>query len=330
MPARSTPLPPAAAALRDGAAALSTGGAASSASAAAPATASGWVGPACAVAGAVAFSGKAIIVKLAYRHGVDPVTLIMLRMLVALPFFIGMAAFGGRGKPRLTARDLAACAALGFSGYYLSSFLDFAGLQHVSASLERLILYLTPSLVMLASWALFGQRASGRQWLALCLSYFGLLLVFGHELSLDGPQVALGAGLVFASAACYAVYLVGSGRVVGRIGSLRLTGWASAVASVLCLAQFALLRPVAGLAAVAEPVLWLSLLNGTVCTVLPVWLVMSGIERIGPSRASQYGMVGPISTIVLGVLILGEPFTGWTAAGSACVLAGVALLSRLR
>mgnify|MGYP002145688924 FL=1 len=280
--------------------------------------------------GAVAFSGKAIIVKLAYRHGVDAVTLIMLRMGVALPFFIVMAAWGGRGRSTLTRRELLACAALGFNGYYLSSFLDFVGLQHISASLERLILYLTPSLVMLISWLLFRQRASGRQWSALALGYGGLLLVFGHELHLDGPRVAWGAVLVFASALSYASYLVGSGRVVAAIGSLRLTGLASAVASGLCLAQFALLRPFGSLASVPDAVWWLSLLNGTLCTVLPVWLVMAGIERIGAARAAQYGMVGPVSTIVLGVLLLGEPFTGWVAAGSACVLLGVTLLSRAR
>jgi len=133
-----------------------------------------------------------------------------------------------------------------------------------------------------------------------------------------------------ASTLSYAGYLLYSGEVVRRIGSLRLTGWASSVASVLCLAQFALLRPLAGIAEVPMPVFWLSLLNGTVCTVLPVLLVMMAIERIGSSRAAQYGMVGPITTIALGVLILGEPFTAWVAAGTLCVLGSVALLARSR
>ena len=278
--------------------------------------------------GAVAFSGKAIIVKLAYRHGVDAVTLIMLRMGVALPFFLGMVWWAGRGKQALSWRDRAAAAALGFSGYYLSSYLDFLGLQHISASLERLILYLTPAVVVLLSWALFGRRASRRQWAAMALGYGGLLLVFGHELHLDGTRVALGAGLVLASTLSYAGYLLYSGEVVRRIGSLRLTGWASSVACGLCLAQFALLRPLASLATLAAPVWWLSLLNGTVCTVLPVWLVMRAIELIGPARTAQYGMVGPVSTILLGVLILGEPFTAWVAAGSGCVLGSVLVLGR--
>ena len=289
-----------------------------------------WVGPVLAMAGAVAFSGKAIIVKLAYRHGVDAITLIMLRMAVALPFFLLMVWWAGRGRAPLPWRDRAVAAALGFTGYYLSSFLDFLGLQHISASLERLILYLTPSVVLLLSWALYGRRASARQWAAMALAYFGLVLVFGQELRLEGPRVALGTALVVASTLSYAGYLLYSGEVVLRIGALRLTGWASAVACVLCLLQFALLRPLTDLGQIAPPVLWLSLLNGTLCTVVPVLMVMLAIARIGSSKASQYGMVGPVTTIAMGVLILGEPFTAWVAAGTLCVLGGVALLARAR
>ena len=283
-----------------------------------------------AMAGAVAFSGKAIIVKLAYRHGVDAITLIMLRMVIALPLFLLMLWWAGRGKPDLSWRDRAAAAALGFSGYYLSSYLDFLGLQYVTASLERLILYLTPAVVLLLSWAIFGRRASPRQWAAMAVGYSGLLLVFGHELRLDGTRVLLGTGLVLTSTLSYAAYLLYSGEVVRRIGSLRLTGWASSMACGFCLAQFALLRPLSSLAQLAPAVWWLSLLNGTVCTALPVLLVMRAIERIGPARTAQFGMVGPVSTILLGVLILGEPFTAWVAAGSLCVLAGVMLLARTR
>jgi drug/metabolite transporter (DMT)-like permease len=292
--------------------------------------ASPWAGPLLAMSGAVAFSGKAIIVKLAYRHGVDAITLIMLRMVVALPFFLLMVWWAGRGRAALPWRDKLVAAALGFSGYYLSSYLDFLGLQHITASLERLILYLTPAVVLLLSWVLYGRRASRAQWAAMALGYGGLLLVFGHELTLDGPRVALGAALVVASTLSYAGYLLYSGEVVRRIGSLRLTGWASSVACGLCLLQFGLTRPLAGLAELAAPVAWLSLLNGTVCTVLPVLLVMMAIERIGSARAAQYGMVGPITTIALGVLILGEPFTAWVAAGTLCVLGSVALLARSR
>jgi drug/metabolite transporter (DMT)-like permease len=277
----------------------------------------------------VAFSAKAIIVKLAYRHGVDAVTLIMYRMLFALPLFVGLAWWAGRGKPALTRRDHAAVAGLGFCGYYLASFLDFAGLQHISASLERLILYLNPTLVLLIHVFQFGQRARPRQLLALAVSYAGVLLVFGHELNLAGPGTALGTALVFGSAVSYAVYLAYGGKEVQRLGALRLTGWASTVACGLCIAQFLLLRPLAA-AAVAPPVIWLSLLNATLCTFAPVLMVMLALERIGATLTAQTGMLGPLSTITMGVLILGEPFNGWIAAGTVLVLAGVWLLAHAR
>jgi drug/metabolite transporter (DMT)-like permease len=141
--------------------------------------------------------------------------------------------------------------------------------------------------------------------------------------------VALGSLLVFASAVSYAVYMVYSGQVVQRLGSLRLTGLASTVACLLCIAQFLLLRPLEA-AAVAPPVIWLSVLNALACTVAPVLMVMMAIERIGATMAAQVGMVGPLSTIMMGVLILGEPFTIWVAAGTALVLAGIWLLARRR
>jgi drug/metabolite transporter (DMT)-like permease len=288
-----------------------------------------WQGLALAGAGSTAFSAKAIIVKLAYRHGVDAVTLIMYRMLFALPLFLLIAWWSGRGKPALTRRDGLVIAGLGFSGYYLASFLDFAGLQFISASLERLILYLNPTLVLALSVLLFKQRVSAQRLLALAVSYAGVLVVFGHELSFAGAQTALGALLVFGSAISYATYLVYSGAEVKKLGALRLTGWASSVACVLCLLQFVLLRPLSA-AAVAPEVLWLSLLNATVCTVAPVLMVMMAIERIGATLAAQTGMIGPPSTIVMGVLILGEPFNGWVVAGTLLVLAGIWLLARIR
>jgi drug/metabolite transporter (DMT)-like permease len=287
-------------------------------------------GLALAALGAVFFAGKAIIVKLAYRHGVDPVTLIMLRMAVALPFFVLLALWAARGRAPLAGRDWLAVLGLGFIGYYLSSFLDFIGLQYITASLERLILYLSPTMVLILGRVLHGRRVGRGKLAALGLSYVGVLLVFGHELSLDGADVLLGSGLVLASTFTYALYLVYSGEVVSRIGAARLTGLATSFACVLCIAQFLVLRPVALVAELPAAVLWLSLVNGTVCTFAPVLMLMVALQRIGSGLTSQIGMVGPVSTVMMGVVILGEPFTAWTAAGSALVIAGVALLSRTR
>ncbi len=280
-----------------------------------------------AAAGAMAFSGKAIIVKLAYRHGVDAVTLLMWRMLLALPLFVLMAWWAGRGQARLSRADWLGVLGLGFCGYYLSSFLDFWGLEFISASLERLILYLNPTLVLLLGWILFKKRITQRQGVAMAISYSGVLLVFGHELGLAGPHAAWGALLVFLSATSYAIYLTYSGQLVQRLGSARLVGLATSVACGFCLLQFVLLKPLAA-ALVPEPVLWLSLLNAIVCTVLPVLMVMMAIERIGPSLAAQTGMIGPMFTLLMGVWILDEPFNMWIIAGTVLVLSGVFWVTR--
>ncbi len=280
-----------------------------------------------AVVGAIAFSGKAIIVKLAYRYGVDAVTLIAYRMLFALPLFAAMAWWASRGQPALTRRDVLGVLGLGFSGYYLASFLDFAGLAYITASLERLILYLTPTIVLLLGRVLYGRRVSRPQIWGMAISYAGVLLVFGREATLAGSHVAWGSLLVFVSAVSYAVYLSYSGEMVRRLGSLRLVGLATSVACGLCLLQFAVLRPLAALQ-VAPEVIWLSLLNATACTAVPVLLVMMAIERIGAGATAQAGMVGPLSTILMGIWLLDEPFTGWLVVGTVLVLAGIFVFGR--
>lgn len=282
-----------------------------------------------ALAGAVAFSGKAIVVKLAYRHGaqVDAVSLLMWRMLLALPLFLALAAWAGRGRPALTRRQWGQVGLLGFTGYYLASFLDFAGLQHISAGLERLILYLNPTLVLLLGWLLHRQPVRPRQLGALALSYAGVLLVFVQELHLAGAQTLWGALLVLGSALSYALYLSRSGVLVQELGTLRTTGLATSVACFLCIAQFLLLRPLEA-AWLPEPVLWLSLLNATACTFVPVLCVMEAIRRIGAPLTAQAGMVGPMSTLLLAALLLDEAL-GWRVLlGTGLVLAGVAWLAR--
>ena len=279
----------------------------------------------------MAFSGKAIIVKLSYLYGVDAVTVIMYRMLFALPFFIAMGLWAERQamarENPLTRRDVLDIVGLGFVGYYLSSYLDFLGLQYITASLERLILYLNPTLVMLLGWVLYKKPIRPIRILAMGVSYCGVLLVFAHELTLSGANVALGSGLILASAISYAVYLLYSGELVKRIGSLRLVGWATSVACVCCIAQFLLLRPLSA-AAVPVEVLWLGVLNAVACTVAPVLMVMMAIERIGAALTAQTGMIGPMSTIALGVLLLNEPLNVWIGAGTLLVVSGVFIVSK--
>lgn len=280
-----------------------------------------------AVLGAIAFSGKAIIVKLAYRHGVDAVTLLMYRMLFALPVFVGMAWWAGRGQAPLTRKDGLGIIGLGFTGYYLASYLDFAGLAYIPAALERLILYLNPTLVVIFGWVVYRRGITWMQLGGMALSYGGVLLVFGHEMGAQGENTVWGTLLVLGSAVSYAIYLVYSGEMVKRLGSLRLVGLASSVACFFCIAQFALTQPLSA-AQVAPQVLWLSLLNATACTVAPVLMVMMAIERIGAGATAQVGMIGPLSTILMGVWLLDEHLNTWMVAGTSLVMLGIFVFTR--
>jgi drug/metabolite transporter (DMT)-like permease len=253
-------------------------------------------------------------------------------MLLAWPFFLVMAWWGGRGKPPLTTADHGRIALLGFTGYYLASVLDFCGLQYISASLERLILFAYPTIVVLIVAVRARRPVSRQQAIALAVSYAGVLFAFGHEataaLQQPSGRIAWGGLLVVGSAVSYAVYLVLSGETVGRFGAIRLTGLASGVACALCVGQFCLLRPWHAWAEFGPAVWELSVLNATACTVAPMWMVMRAMELIGAPHAAQIGMVGPLSTVLLAVWLLQEPFTLPLLAGTLLVLLGISLLSR--
>jgi drug/metabolite transporter (DMT)-like permease len=278
----------------------------------------------------VLFAGKGVVVKLAYRHGTDPETLIALRMLWSLPFFAATAAWVEWRTPRTASPwrpgDPWRVTGMGLLGYYLASYLDFLGLQHVSAGLERVILYLSPTLVLLITAVVLRRRIPGRQWLALGIAYTGVLAVFAHDVDAGGEDVGFGAALVFASAVAYAVYLVAGGELVRRLGSIRLTAWAMIVSCVACIAQALVLAPGA-LFTQPAAVQGLSAINAVLCTVLPVFMTMMAVERIGSPMASQLGMVGPAATIALGAALLGEPVGTVQIAGTAVVLAGVFVLT---
>ena len=284
-------------------------------------------GLALAITGSVLFSAKAIVVKLAYRHGVDAATLIALRMLFSVPFFAAALIFSSRGATPLTRSDHLRLIAIGLLGYYAASYLDFLGLQYISAALERLILYLNPTIVLLMSALFLGKRFSRLDIAALALAYGGILLVFLHDVRLENEGVPLGTALVLGSAVCYAAYLVMSGELVRRIGAIRLTAYAMCVSTVAVFAQFLLLNPLSSLQQPA-PVYGLSLINGVLCTVLPVFATMLAVERIGAGRTSLAAMVGPVATIALAYVFLGESVSGWQLAGTALVLGGIYVLSR--
>lgn len=284
-------------------------------------------GLALAITGAVLFSTKAVVAKLLYRYHIDAVTLIAFRMLFSVPCFAAVALWKMRTEAPLSWPDRWRLLFLGLIGYYLSSMLDFLGLQYISVGLERLILFLTPTFVLLMSTVWLKHRISRVEWLALATSYAGIVFVFAHDLRGGQGSVAAGSALVLGSAVSYALYLLLTGEMVKRIGSLRLVAYAMCVSSVACIAQFFVLRPAALLIQPA-PVYWLSLVNGIFCTILPVFMTMIAVRRIGAATASQAGMIGPVSTLALGALILDEPVTAIQLAGTGLVLGGIYLLSK--
>jgi drug/metabolite transporter (DMT)-like permease len=291
-----------------------------------------WVGPLFAVIGTLGFSFKAILIKLAYAwYPVDALTLLALRMLYSAPFFVAMAWWASRrpGNEPLQRRDWIRLAALGFVGYYLASLLDFMGLAYISAALERLVLFLYPTMVVLLSALLLKKPVARATVFALLLSYGGIVFVFWHDLRVagDAGAVATGGALVFGSAFCYAVYLVGAGDLIGRIGSTRFIALAMLASTAFVLAQFALSRPLAALD-VPGSIHALSLAMAVFSTVLPTWLVAEAIRRIGANGTSLVGSLGPVFTIGMGAVILGEPLHAVQLLGAALVLAGVLLVTR--
>ena len=310
---------------------------------------------------AIGFSAKAILVKLAYQDHVDAITLLALRMVFAVPFFIGLALWSRyRHAEPLTRHDWMLVLGLGLIGYYLSSLLDFLGLQYISASLERLILFLYPTMtVILAAVA----AAATRYWqsqppagaaacchtrttrfrsllcgsikqsigpkiiAAMLLSYAGIVLVFLHDFSTKQQgAIVLGSLLVFLSTLSYSSYLVGAGHAIARIGATRFTAYAMIIASSACVLQFFVMRPMTALALPLR-VYELSIAMAILSTVLPVFLLAYAIRRIGSGNASLIGSIGPVSTIVMAHLFLGEQVSLLQIAGSALVLAGVLIVS---
>ena len=279
--------------------------------------------------GSMLFSGKAVLVKLAFSYGANAETFLALRMLMALPMFWTVYWWESRRRPMnpITWLERGKIFFLGFLGYFLSSYIDFLGLQYISVGLERIVLYLTPTIVLLISYFALNKSISRMQWYALVVGYLGVLVVFIQDASSTGIHAWLGMLLVFGSACSYAVYMIGSGEMVKRIGSVRLVVLASTASAVLSLIQSTLYNPTAIAEQIAQ-VYWLSLLNASLCTVIPMLLIMIAINRIGSPLVAQAGILGPVSTIFLGYFILSEPITGMQIAGMTLVITAMWLLVR--
>lgn len=290
----------------------------------------GW-GIACAVGGTLAFSLRPILIKLSYAAApVSPITLIFLRMVLSLPFFLAVGWWLRTQEPRLSGRDWAKIAGLGLIGYYLASFLDFIGLQYVGAGVGRLILFLYPTLVLLLAFLFLRKKPTSRELIALIVTYAGIALVLSSQAAgVHGKLFLLGAALVFGSALFYAIYLVAGSQLIRRVGSMRFTAYSMAIATLPAVAQFFVIEPLSALK--LPPQIWIYAVTlATVSTVLPLFLQAEALRRIGPSEFALIGALGPVSVAITSAIGLDEPFTWVQAVGGLLVIAGVLVVSLKR
>lgn len=288
--------------------------------------------------GAFGFSAKAVLIKLAYgySHQLDAITLMVVRMAISLPFFLAVALWPANDSTqindaqRLNRQDWLMILGLGILGYYVASFLDFTGLQYIPAGLERLILFLYPTFVVLFTAAIQRRGITRHQALALALSYAGMILVFADNMAaMESSELLLGSALVLASAVAFAFFLMGSGMMVKRIGSTRFTAYSMTVACLATGLHFVIHHGVEPLNLPAN-VYWLALIMAVFSTVLPAFFMNAGIRRIGAGSASIISSAGPIGTLALAFLFLGETLTAAQLGGTALVLIGVYVISRAK
>lgn len=286
-----------------------------------------------ALAGAILFSTKAIFVKLAYRDtNVDAITLLAWRMIFSLPFFVS-AAFVSSSKndnTKFTNRQWLYIAFIGCLGYYISSLLDFLGLQYVTAGIERLILFAYPTLVVLMSAVIFKVKINPLQWVAVSITYIGLAIAFFGEVDFHSHQsknFLLGSVLIFICAFTYAAYIVGSGRLIPKVGASKFNSYAMSFASIGVLVHFFIFSNVS-LWGLPFEVYFYSLLMAIFSTVIPSYLVTASINKIGSGNVAIVGSVGPVSTLFLANIFLQEIITIWQVMGTVLILIGVLIIGK--
>jgi drug/metabolite transporter (DMT)-like permease len=281
-----------------------------------------------AIAGTISFAFRPVLIKLGYGAApVSATTLLFLRMALSLPFFAAVA-WWLRNEPPLARRDWAGIVGLGFLGYYLASLLDFIGLQYIPAGHGRLIMFLYPTLVVILSALFLGKRPTGRELAALAVTYTGIALVLSHQLGAPSENrlFFVGASLVFASAMCYAVYLVTGSQLIKRVGSMRFTAYTMIVSTVPAVIQFGVLEGPAAL--VLPGIVWIyAILLATACTVLPVFLVAESLKRIGASQFALIGALGPVTTVLADFMLLEGKLSALQLLGGALVIGGVLLVT---
>lgn len=278
--------------------------------------------------GAILFSTKAILVKLAFANTqVDAVSLLALRMVFSVPFYIVIAIFYSNkaGNVKFTSREWIKIIFLGIIGYYLSSLFDFIGLQYISAGLERLILFLYPTFAILLNAVIFKIKISKVQKLALLLTYLGIGIAYFGELKVDAsnPNFFIGTFFIFLCAVTFAIYLVGSGRLIPLIGATKFTAYTMTAASVGVLIHYV----VSGntFQHFSRPVLGYGVLLAVIATVIPTFFISNGLKKIGSNNVAIISSIGPVSTILQAHFILGEKLINAQIAGTVLVITGVLL-----
>ncbi len=287
-----------------------------------------WTGALLVLGAAFCFALKGIFVKLVYAYHIDTISLLTLRMLFALPVYVLILNRVNRRLPPVpfTVWQWLTLFGVGIVGYYFASYFNFLGLNYITASLERVLLFVYPTFVLLINALGFGRRVTRTQWLALGLTYVGILLAFLPNLQ-TGQQrdLLLGAFWVILSGLVYAVYLVGSDRMIQRVGSLRFTCYAMIAATVPTALHCAVENGLA-ITQFPAPVYQLVLAMALINTIIPTFMLAEGIQRVGSGNASILNSIGPVITIFMATAILGEPFSMLQLLGTLLVLAGVFLI----
>jgi len=282
--------------------------------------------------GTMLFSFKSIFIKLAYAQGLDTNSVLMLRMAIALPIYILIIFYLLKKKgisKNITRQHFGLIIFLGFIGYFLASWLDLKGLEHISASLERLTLFTYPVFVAILGALFFKTPLTKKIIITLLLSYSGLWIVFSQEMGENKGNVIFGTLMVVLSAFSFSFYVLLSKKVIQRLGSLWFTSLAMCVSSVFVLLTYALFFDFGNLVITQEAWLWLFLL-AIFSTVIPSFMISEAIARIGPAQTGIVGTMGPLLTISLAVIILNEPFSMNHVWGIMLVMSGVLLLTLKR
>jgi drug/metabolite transporter (DMT)-like permease len=280
------------------------------------------------VIGIVLFSSKAIMVKLAYQYNIDALSVLLLRMLFSFPFYIAIAYIYRKEQKEITEKqDYLWLIFFGFVGYYLASYFDFVGLTYIKASLERIILFIYPTIVLLFNKWFLKKAITDKQKLAILITYVGIVITFGSEVSVSGNNTYLGGFFVLLSAITYASYLVGSGWLIPKFGVMRFTAYAMIVSCVCVFLHYGIFSRV-DIFNFPWQVYTLGLGIAIFATVIPSFLVSISIKLINSSNFAVVAGVGPISTIILAVIFLNESLTVVQIIGTMVVILGILLVSK--